>query len=138
MFGALGSRWQLRLFRRHAARRALRHNGGAGLQAPDHARGVARVTVDDELHSPPWTFGAGQIDAVLKLDASLADAERPHILVRRHQHGAVAVGKPRRLYARMQMETHGVFVARGLHLLAAVRGAEYIFAFEARAVGRER
>ena len=58
---------QLRLFGASAAARSL---DVALLQAPDHARRVARLAVDDDLHGAPRAFGAGQIDAVLELDAA--------------------------------------------------------------------
>ena len=78
------------------------------LEAPDHPRRRARVSVDDHLHCPARAFVAGKINAVFELYLVFAGAEGPRFLGRRHQQHAVAVGQPRRLDGRVQMKAHRV------------------------------
>src|SRR5579863_1017042 len=111
---------------------------GAGmLQAPLHARGGAGMAMDDDLRGAARTFAAGQINAVLKVDAVLVGAECPHLLVRRRQHDAVAVAQPGRLHGRMQVKADGEFVSRRAQLGAAIGVDEDILAVDPHAVGRQ-
>src|SRR6516162_2563650 len=59
--------------------RALHGVRGKG---PLHARRVAGTAVDDELHRAARSVRAGEVDALLDVDAVLVGAERPHLLVR--------------------------------------------------------
>src|ERR1700733_9659785 len=108
------------------------------LKAPLHARGGARMAVDDHLDRPARSFAGGEINAVLKLDLILAGVEGPYFLARRHQHDTVAVGQPGGFHRGMQVKANGEFVVGGAHLRAAVGGEEYFLAIEPRAVRRQR
>ena len=96
------------------------------------------MAVDDNLHGPARTFAAGEVDAVFEVHLVLVGAERPHVLVRRHQHDAMAVGESGGLDRRVKMKADREFVVRGAQLRAAVGGLEYILAIEPGAVGRQQ
>src|SRR5271155_2945231 len=104
-----------------ACRAGARRRGGTGLlEAPKHARGRAGVAVDDHLHRLARALAAGEINAVLEIDAILGRAKRPNLLVRRHQHDAMAVTEPGGLHRRVEMEAHREFILRRAQLHAAV------------------
>src|SRR5580704_16581977 len=85
------------------------------LKAPLHARGGARMAVDDHLDRPARSFAGGEINAVLKLDLILTGVEGPYFLARRHQHDTVAVAQPGGFHRGMQVKANGEFVVRRAH-----------------------
>ena len=121
---------------RPPARRVHGAGGRDQRERPLHPHHFAGAAVDHDLHGAARPVGAGEIDALLEVDAVLVGAERPHLLVRQHQHGAVRVGQPVGLDGRMQMEAHRELVAAGRRGVALDR-REHVLAVEPLAVGRE-
>src|SRR5579863_2085454 len=116
------------------------NGGGIGLlESPDHARHFPRLPIDHHLYAAARAVAAGEVDTVLQLDdLTVIGVEDPHLLVRRHQHDAAAVGHAVGFDRGVQMEAHGVTVARGADSFAAIGGEEQLLAFEPLAVGGER
>src|SRR5262249_24146515 len=87
-------------------------------------------------HSTARSIWAGEIDALLDLDAVAVGAKRPHLPVRLGQHGAVPVGQPVGLNRWMQVEAHGELIAIGRNEFSAC-WRKQIFAVEPAPVGRK-
>src|SRR6185295_3690873 len=120
------------------ARGAADRLGGLGVrEGPVHARHLAGVAIDDDLHGAARPVGSGEIDALLQLHLLLVGVEDPHLAVRQHQHGAVTVVAAARLDQGMQVEAHRELILDAGGQARAARRHKRVFAIEPQPVGRE-
>src|SRR5689334_23255017 len=102
---------------------------------PLHAAGLSGLAGNHDLDGAARALLPAQVDALLELHRTLLRRKCPYVPVGQREHHAVAVGKPHRLDARMQMEAQRERVERGVGERGAADGKKDILALDVAAVG---